>query len=830
MKIRLKLFTCLIAALIPLAAVGMYASHLLEQQLIASTETSLANTQRLEAARINQVLAGYAQEARALAAGSHVRSFVEAVNDYRYSVQSREAFNMNLDVTIGGYDGFAIIDPESSWPLQQLALKLQKKAGMVESAVVQLRLVDSEGKTLGETIGFSWDPANPDLINRSMRTVKTVFGDAFRNMDNEDKLGIVSPIVSNQGNVVGALLIESQLAPIVNLVAKHEGVGYSSEAHIAQPTIDNDAQFITPLRFDKRAAFNKIVAKSIELPVVESMNSPEGKVIKADDYRGVLSYLAIQTIPETGWGLIVKIDADEALAPVAALRDRLIQIIFCAFLIVSTIYLVGLWPVARRLKKTAVVARQITNGDLTARIDDNLKDEISEMASSINALAHDLEKDQIKRSEIEARLRHQALHDELTGLLNRKHANEVLTKLQKDKLHQHTVMFLDLNGFKDVNDLYGHTAGDKVLKVIADRLTAQIPIGATLARWGGDEFVVILPDTNEKQATAISLVLHKVIDEPIESDAGNHHISCSIGLSTSSQQKTLQEALVEADTLMYEQKNCQRISRSKSSMLTQGAERALNENRLEVWYQPVLKIGRPDFCELVGADTQLRIHSRDGGYVLPDDFMPEIDDKRVAFELDIRLLAISVQALNRWIAAGIINRDFQLTVQLTRHTLNNQTFPPLLEARLNQYDVAPNQLILKLPSGAGLLDRKVLANLKDYGFTLAVSGENIESKVMQHLPDLHPELALVGHSIHKDSAVLPHIISECNKLNIELVAQDIDSRDHLSSLQNLGISQFQGSLFEEPMRAVDFVSRWGQTRLTGLGRTMNKGASLRIAV
>lgn len=830
MKIRLKLFTCLIAALIPLAAVGVYASQLLEQQLVASTETSLANTRRLEAARINQVLAGNAAEARALAAGSHVRAFVGAINDYRYSVQSQESFNENLAVTIGGYDGFAIVDPESSWPLQQLALRLQKKAGMVESAVVQLRLVDSKGETLGETIGYSWEPANPDLINRSMRTVKTVFGDAFRNMDNEDKLGIVSPVVSNQGNVVGALLIESQLAPIIDLVAKHEGVGYSSEAHIAQPTIDNNVQFITPLRFDKRAAFNKIVEKNFDLPVVKSLKSPDGNVIKADDYRGVLSYLAIQTIPETGWGLIVKIDADEALAPVAALRDRLIQIIFCAFLIVSAIYLVGLWPVARRLKKTAVVARQITNGDLTARIDDNLKDEISEMASSINALAHDLEKDQIKRSEIEARLRHQALHDELTGLLNRKHANEVLSKLQKDKLHQHTVMFLDLNGFKDVNDLYGHTAGDKVLKVIADRLTAQIPIGATLARWGGDEFVVILPNTSEKQATAISLTLHNVIDEPIESDSGIHHITCSIGLSTCSKQKSLQEALVEADTLMYEQKKCQRIRRSKSSMLTQGAERALNENRLEVWYQPVLKISRPDYCELVGADTQLRIHSKDGGYVLPDDYMPEIDDKRVAFELDIRLLAISVQALNRWIVAGIINRNFQLTVQLTRHTLNNQTFPLLLKDRLNQYDVDPRQLILKLPSGAGTLDRKVLANLKDYGFTLAVSGENIEFKVMQHLPDLHPELALVGQLIHRDSTVLPHVISECNKLNIELVAQDIDSRDHLSSLQNLGISRFQGSLFEEPMRAVDFVSRWGQTRLTGLGRNMNKGPSLRIAV
>ena len=142
MGIRTKLVLCLLAVLVPLAAVSAFAIRLVDQQLTERTESALANTQRLEAARITEILHGYAQDARSLAAGAHVKSFVAASNAYRVALQNNSSTSEPEESVIGGFDGFAIINPAAPWPLQQLALTLQRKAGIVGSEVVDLRLVD----------------------------------------------------------------------------------------------------------------------------------------------------------------------------------------------------------------------------------------------------------------------------------------------------------------------------------------------------------------------------------------------------------------------------------------------------------------------------------------------------------------------------------------------------------------------------------------------------------------------------------------------------------------------------------------------------------------
>ena len=142
-------------------------------------------------------------------------------------------------------------------------------------------------------------------------------------------------------------------------------------------------------------------------------------------------------------------------------------------------YFLYLHPLAKRLRRNANAAQLIMGGDLTTRIQDTAGDEIGDAARSIDRLANDLQADHKKRAVIENRLRHQALHDDLTGLYNRKHANSVIRALSMDSVTTDSVMFLDLDGFKSVNDQYGHGIGDDVLVVVAQRLTSMIPDGAT---------------------------------------------------------------------------------------------------------------------------------------------------------------------------------------------------------------------------------------------------------------------------------------------------------------------------------------------------------------
>jgi len=831
MGIRKKLVLCLLAVLVPILAVSLFATHLLDRQLRERTATALANAQRLEAARINEVLSAYALDARRLAAGAHLKEFLEKTNAYRQALKNNPhlAGAESEKPLIGGYDNFPIIDPGASWPLQHLALELQRKAGIIGSAIVDLRLVDRDGKTLGESIGFGWHPTDEKLVNRSMRTVRTYFGNAFRNEKDQDRLGIVSPVISLSGKVVGAILMESRLRPITDLMSMHEGVGYSSEAHIAQATPDGSAQFITPLRFDRAAAFGHLVPEAANKPVNMALQSEKSQVVTALDYRGMESILAIQKIPQTGWGLVVKIDSAEAYEPVQKLRNWLKFATLASIVFVLLIYLFCLMPIARRLKKTAAAAKQITNGHLTTKIADNSNDEISDVASTINSLARDLEQDQKKRGEVEAQLLHQALHDDLTGILNRKHANKVINQLNAEYGKSHSVLFLDLNGFKDVNDLYGHAAGDEVLKTVARRLSAEIPEGGTLARWGGDEFVVILPNTDEKQATEFGVILHNVFDTSIQSAEGTHTISCSVGLASSSHKRSLDDALIAADALMYEQKKQQRFNRSKGGMAARGVERALNEDRMEVWYQPMLRIQRPGNYELIGAGTHIRIRSNNGGYVLADEFMQDIQGQSLCIEMDNRLFRLSLQALHRWKTAGMVDDSFALSIKPTELTLNDPVFPTLLQNQLQAASIDASQIVLELPSLMKSVRPETIKLLDDMNVRLAMDGISIEPDVLKQLNAVNPAMAMLGKPWLDDEIVLPHLVSICQQKNVSVLARNIETREQLGVLHDLGVTHFQGRLFEQPVRAVDFVSRWGQTRLTGLGISLTKSIGMRLA-
>lgn len=829
MGIRAKLVLCLLGVLVPLVAVSAFAINLVDRQITERTESSLQNTQRLETARINEILSGYAQDARSLAAGTHVRNFVDATNAYRMAQRDKLNLSEFQQLIIGGYDGFAIINPDAPWPLQQLALTLQRKAGIVGSAVVELRLVDRHGETLGESLGFSWNPADPTLIKRSMRTVKTIFGDAFRNADDHERLGIVTPIIGESGEVVGALIMESRLNPITDLVAKHEGVGNSSEAHIAQPTPNGHAQIITKLRFDRKAAFNKIVPKHKNLPINAALNAYGGRIVQAKDYRGVESILAIETIPDTGWGLVVKIDTAEAYAPLIKLRRILFLATLASVAFVLASYMFCFVPIARRLKRTSGAAKKVMDGDLTARVADNNNDEIGHMARIIDSLARDLENDQKKRTEVEARLRYQALHDELTGLLNRKHANKVIEQLNDDQQAVHSVMFLDLNGFKDVNDLYGHAAGDEVLITVAERLTKEIDEGTTLARWGGDEFVVILPGMDESAATELALRIHNVFDELITTSQGTHSVSCSIGLATSSETKPLEDVLIEADTLMYEQKKRQHFQRSKGGMATRTVERALSEERIEVWYQPMVSIQKPGSYKLVGAEALVRIRSRDGGIVLPADFLTDMRSGSLGGLLDKKVLSQSINSLSRWVATGIVDQDFQISINVGERSVNDPAFLAILNNELELSGLNGKQIILELPEKAQFPDSEVMSELRDQGITIALDSVGAEPVNLSRFSSLKPDLAKIDRQWLNDPVVLPHLVAICTELNVEIVAEGIETREQLCLLHELGIKQFQGYLFDKPLRAVDFVSRWGQTSMESLGQSSMLSNTLRLA-
>jgi len=816
MGIRTKLLLWLVLVILPITGASFFAVRVIDARLTERIQADLANARRLEAARIADALDGYRRDAESLISGAHVKSFVGDLHAYRQG-------ELPADAVIGGVDGFSIVDPHVLMPLQELALGLQRKAALVGSEVVELKLVDRAGHVIGQTEGFSWMPYDLTLTEKSMERSELLFGNAFRPAEGEDRLGLVSPIYNGLGTVVGALVLETRLGPIVDLVTKHEGFGQTSEGHIAQLNPNGDAEFITRLRFKRDAAFNKVVPLKKQLPINLSLESPNGRMLHSPDYRDIESILAVETIKETGWGLVIKIDAAEAFAPVSEVQRVVILAGLATVAFVLFGWIVFLHPLARRLQRAARAAERVANGDYKSPISDWNADEIGDMARSIDQLATDLDADIQMRAAAENRLIQQAMHDELTGLFNRKHANEIIRNLSADSTSNNaSIMFLDLDGFKGVNDMYGHAAGDEVLVAVARRLSGALDKAATLARWGGDEFVVVLPDADEKGASKVADRIRNLFVDPISTSSGPHALGCSIGLATSSPGRSLEDVLQEADALMYSEKQSNRSQRSMSSMAVRTVETALKEDRVEVWYQPIVSARADGQVCLASAEALVRIRSTEGGVVPPNDFMPDVKQLPPGRAIDQCVLAKSLEAHARWRLAGIVSEEFRMSINLTGQSVRDPDLVPELRGHINRLRLPPHTIVLEISEETEEVDSDVLQRLRALGVLIALDDVGLNRSNLDRLVSIDPDIAKIDRRWLSDNVcavrggnrpntdvVLPKLIDICQRLGMDVIAEGVESAEQHAMLNDLGVAKFQGYLFDVPRPGVNFVSHWG---------------------
>ena len=536
------------ALLLPMLLTTGVSLILIQERLSARIDADLANAARLEAARINDVLTSHERSARLLAANVALREFGEFANKVVLG-------EIPASAMYGGFDGLAPINMNMPSPFDELVVRLRENSAAVGSDVVEISFVNTVGQVLGQTPDFSWEPYDETLITSSMALEETLVGNAFRTASGQELLGVVSPVYGVEGAIVGAVVLEMRLGPIVNLVVEHEGFGQTSEAHIAQPDRNGNAEFITLMRFARDAAFNKTVPKSKNLPINWSLESPTLRVVRSPDYRSIMSILAIQTISRTGWGLVVKIDEEEALVLLSEVRRFVYGAIVAILSLYAIFFMLFLMPLGRRLSKTSVATRAIAAGDYHCQLDPSGHDELSDVARSLHQLSSALTSEQTRRREVEDQLRHQATHDTLTGLHNRKSMIEHLTALEQEQGDLSCVLyFLDLDQFKPVNDGFGHTAGDAVLIEVGRRLSELVADHGKVSRWGGDEFVVAINDCDPVGVPLWKAQLQAVFDAPIEFEQYAHKIGCSIGVANGLEFTSVELMLENADRRMYQEK------------------------------------------------------------------------------------------------------------------------------------------------------------------------------------------------------------------------------------------------------------------------------------
>ncbi len=798
--------------LLPLAVGTWVGVTLIDDHLSDRIESNLTNVRRVEAARIVDALGGYERDATSLAAGAHVTTFTAGVRAVR-------ANTVPDDLVIGGYDSFAVVDPSAGRPLDELVSRLENKARTTGSEVTELRIVGLDGAIYGETAAFSWTPYDPSIVRRAIDTRAPVFGNAFIGSDGGHRLGLATPILAS-GVPVGVLLLETKLGPIVDLVREHEGAGETIEAHIAQPTPSGDAEFITLLRFERDAAFTKVVPAEKRLPINQALQSPGGQIVRSPDYRQVDSVLAIETLEPTGWGLVVKLDAAEAFAPVQEIKRLAALAAVIAALVIVVGWLVFIRPLGRRLRRTAAAAARVAAGDYKGLIADPTGDEIGDMARSIDRLATDLDADIAIRSVAEDKLRRQASHDDLTGLYNRKHA--------ADEMHSilgagrpsapASVLFLDLDGFKTVNDTYGHAVGDEALVAVASRLRGGVAENSVVARWGGDEFVVILPRCSASDAATVADRVRALLEEPVVTSAGLQRLTCSIGTATAIGDRSIDELLFEADAAMFAQKQEHSTARSAASATKQAVSLALEEGRMEVWYQPIVTLdGVGAEPRVIGCEALVRLRAEDGAIAGPATFLPDLEGSRLALDVDRFVASTAMADVARWRAGALGDEPFLLALNLGASSMREDGLAVELVARARRFGLAPESLLIELPEGMHDFDEQVMREFRMSGASLAIDDFGTQHSNLDRLLSVEPRVAKLDRSLvaglgssdgEGEAVVVATLAEMCAQLGIELIAEGTETAEQIQALQAFGITNFQGFHFATPQPALEFEAGW----------------------
>ena len=424
-------------------------------------------------------------------------------------------------------------------------------------------------------------------------------------------------------------------------------------------------------------------------------------------------------------------------------------------------------------------------------------------------------------------LEYQATHDPLTGLPNRNLLQDRLQQvlhLAQRRGSKGALAFVDLDNFKLINDSLGHGAGDKLLVEVAKRLKSCLRETDTVARYGGDEFVLILGDYGGLSETLH--ILHRVRDavgEPIMLDSQEVRVDCSLGVSVFPDDGTeLGVLLRHADAAMHHAKKLGKgqfqfyteslnVEARDRLALDSALRRAVDQDELYVVYQPKVDArGRP--C---GFEALVRWDSAEFGSVSPVRFIPLAEENGLIGQVTWFVLRQACRQAAAWRAAG--HPHLRVAVNISPSLFREKDLAALVGAVLEEADLPPESLELEITEGMLMGDVQrtlaVLGELKAMGVDIAIDDFGTGYSSLAYLKRFPIDILKVDRSFVLECdcgegglAITRAIVSLAHSLNLRVVAEGVEKQTQLAVLNALGCQEFQGYLFAKPMPAAQLAA------------------------
>lgn len=412
---------------------------------------------------------------------------------------------------------------------------------------------------------------------------------------------------------------------------------------------------------------------------------------------------------------------------------------------------------------------------------------------------------------------HQAFYDHLTDLPNRTLLEDRLNFLilrAKRRAEKVGVLFLDLDFFKNINDSLGHKIGDLVLKEVAKRLQDSIRSGDTVARFGGDEFMVVLGEVQSSEdCILVAKKITNAIKEVFKIGSYNLYLTASIGIALYPFDGMDAETLLKnSDTSLHKVKESGRnnygfysqtmsVKLSKKLSFEASMREAIVNNELVMYYQPIVDVRNNS---VIAAEALARWNHPQLGFLLPNEFIPVIEDSEVFFDFCDWSLRAACAQNKKWQEQGM--PPIRVAVNISVRLLAHSQFLQKIDKVLAETGLSPEFLEVEITETVAMQNIeqnfKTLSQLKERGIKVTVDDFGIGHSSLSYLKTFPIDRIKIDKSFirnsmnhNEDLAIIKAILTLAEGLNLDVVAEGIETEDQLSHLLLLGCSCLQGFLF-----------------------------------
>jgi len=450
----------------------------------------------------------------------------------------------------------------------------------------------------------------------------------------------------------------------------------------------------------------------------------------------------------------------------------------------------------------------------------------TEVLQQRNESKQNLAQVSLEMSRQQQSMQHHFMHDALTGLPNKKFLQfraEQLFKLTERQGLLCSLLIMDVNDFKHVNDTLGHQAGDLVLREVSERLSHTLRASDVLARLGGDEFAVLLFNNNVSEAEKVALKLQNALHEPLDCEGNMLSLEASIGISEfPAHGDNLNTLMRRADVAMYYAKHrdlkiavydVMQDSNSVEQMsLLKELNHAIKSDGMELYYQPQVQM---DGSQRLSVEALIRWNHPQRGMVFPDQFIPLAEDSGLIIPMTWWVVEASMKQCARWHQDGL---PVNVSINISANFLQEELVVERVAELVRTYQLPDHTFALEITENMLMNDphqaSKTLIELNAMNIDVSIDDFGTGYSSLAYLKHLElDELKIdrsfvMGMSEYKnDSVIVQTVIDMAHSMGLRVVAEGVENRQDWDRLDGMGCDFIQGYFISRP-KPVDEISIW----------------------